>query len=254
MLYWGKTGTGAILTAEAWERSELLLGGEALERLARCRVAVFGLGGVGAYVVEALARGGLGALDLIDSDTVKPSNLNRQLLATAETIGLYKTDVAAARVRSINPACRVTPHRFFYLPDTAAQLDLSQYDYAVDAIDTVTGKLTLIEEALRCGTPVISSMGTGNKLDPTAFRVADITETAVCPLARIMRKELKKRGIEHLKVVYSREKPLEPAQRIAAEGRRDIPGSVSFVPGAAGLILAGEVIKDLTKIKGGELL
>ncbi len=240
--------------SEAMERTALLLGCEALEKLARCRVAVFGLGGVGGYVVEALARGGLGALDLIDSDTVKPSNFNRQLLATVETLGMYKTDAAAARVRSINPACRVTPHRCFYLPDTAAQFDLSQYDYVVDAIDTVTGKLTLIEEALRRGTPVISSMGTGNKLDPTAFRVGDITETAVCPLARIMRKELKKRGIEHLKVVYSREKPLEPTQRIAAEGRRDIPGSVSFVPGAAGLILAGEVIKDLTQIKGGELL
>ena len=236
------------------ERTALLLGEEAMRVLARSRVAVFGLGGVGGYVVEALARSGVGALDLIDSDRVSPSNRNRQILATAETVGQWKTDVAAARVRSINPACRVTLYRCFYLPDTAAQFDFTQYDYIVDAIDTVTGKLMLAEEAQRCGTPIISSMGTGNKLDPTAFRVADISKTAVCPLARIMRKELKKRGVKHLKVVYSREKPLEPTARLAADGRRDIPGSVSFVPGVAGLILAGEVVKDLTGIRGGDIL
>ena len=242
---------------DIFERTELVLGDDALSVLTRSRVAVFGLGGVGGSVTEALARSGIGALDLIDSDRISPSNLNRQILATRDTIGQYKTDAAAARVFSINPACRVTLHRCFYLPDTAAQFDFTQYDYIVDAIDTVTGKLMLAEEALRCGTPIISSMGTGNKLDPTAFRVADITETAVCPLARIMRKELKKRGIEHLKVVYSREKPLTPAQKLAPSpetGRRDIPGSVAFVPSVAGMILAGEVIKDLTHVKGGEVL
>ncbi len=242
---------------EIYERTALVLGEEAMQVLARSRVAVFGLGGVGGYVVEALARCGVGALDLIDSDRISPSNLNRQILATGETLGQWKTDAAAARVCSINPACKVTLHRCFYLPDTAPQFDFTQYDYIVDAIDTVTGKLMLAEEAQRCGTKIISSMGTGNKLDPTAFRVADISQTAVCPLARIMRKELKKRGIEHLKVVYSREKPLEPTERLrpAEEtGRRDIPGSVAFVPSVAGMILAGEVVKDLTGIKGGELL
>ena len=242
---------------EIYERTALVLGEEAMQVLARSRVAVFGLGGVGGYVVEALARCGVGALDLIDSDRISPSNLNRQILATGETLGQWKTDAAAARVCSINPACKVTLHRCFYLPDTAPQFDFTQYDYIVDAIDTVTGKLMLAEEAQRCGTKIISSMGTGNKLDPTAFRVADISQTAVCPLARIMRKELKKRGIEHLKVVYSREKPLEPTERLrpAEEtGRRDIPGSVAFVPSVAGMILAGEVVKDLTGIKGGEIL
>ena len=231
------------------ERTKMLLGEEAMAILAQSRVAVFGLGGVGGYVVEALARSGVGALDLIDSDVFSPSNLNRQILATRETLGLYKTEAAAARVKSIRPACRVTLHRCFYLPDTAGLFDFTQYDYVVDAIDTVTGKLMLAEEARRCGTPIISSMGTGNKLDPTAFRVADITETAVCPLARIMRKELKKRGIEHLKVVYSREKPLTPTEKPvpgAEKGRRDVPGSVAFVPPVAGLILAGEVVRDLT--------
>lgn len=240
-----------------YERTRRILGKEAMAVLARSRVAVFGLGGVGGYAAEALARCGVGALDLIDCDRVSPSNLNRQILATTETIGAWKTEAAAARIAIINPDCRVTAHRCFYLPETAGDFDLSLYDYIVDAIDTVTGKLTLVEQAGRCGTPIISSMGTGNKLDPTAFRVADITQTAVCPLARIMRKELKKRGIEHLKVVYSREKPLEPKEAAAEspeQGRRDIPGSVAFVPGVAGLILAGEVVRDLTHTKGGELL
>ena len=239
------------------ERTRMLLGGEAMERLARCRVAVFGLGGVGGCVVEALARSGVGALDLVDSDRVALSNLNRQIIATQNTVGMYKTDAAAERVHSINPDCALTLHRCFYLPDTAALFDFTQYDYIVDAVDTVTAKLALAVEAQKAGTPIISSMGTGNKLDPTAFRVADITQTAVCPLARIMRKELKKRGIEHLKVVYSREKALAardaPRER-PDEGRRDIPGSVSFVPPVAGYILAGEVVKDLTHTKGGELL
>lgn len=239
---------------EEWERSRLILGDAALETLVRSRVAVFGLGGVGGYAVEALARCGVGALDLIDNDRVSPSNLNRQILATRETLGQLKTEAAAARVRSINPACDITLRRCFYLPDTAPFFDFTQYDYIVDAVDTVTAKLTLVQEALRCGTPIISSMGTGNKLDPGAFRVADISETAVCPLARIMRKELKKRGIEHLKVVYSREKPLAPIERLAADGRRDIPGSVSFVPAVAGLMLAGEVIRDLTGKQGGDIL
>lgn len=240
-----------------YERTRRILGKEAMAVLARSRVAVFGLGGVGGYAAEALARCGVGALDLIDCDRVSPSNLNRQILATTETIGAWKTEAAAARIAIINPDCRITAHRCFYLPETADDFDLSLYDYIVDAIDTVTGKLTLVEQAGRCGTPIISSMGTGNKLDPTAFRVADITQTAVCPLARIMRKELKKRGIEHLKVVYSREKPLEPKEEAAEnpeQGRRDIPGSVAFVPGVAGLILAGEVVRDLTNTKGGELL
>ena len=240
-----------------YERTRRILGKDAMAVLARSRVAVFGLGGVGGYAAEALARCGVGALDLIDCDRVSPSNLNRQILATTETIGAWKTEAAAARIATINPDCRVTAHRCFYLPETAGDFDLSLYDYIVDAIDTVTGKLTLVEQAGRCGTPIISSMGTGNKLDPTAFRVADITQTAVCPLARIMRKELKMRGIEHLKVVYSREKPLEPKEEAAEspeQGRRDIPGSVAFVPGVAGLILAGEVVRDLTHTKGGELL
>ncbi len=248
---------GAVAVREFLERTRLILGDEALEILSRSRVAVFGLGGVGGYAAEALARSGVGALDLIDSDRISPSNLNRQLLATADSVGQFKVDAAVTRVKSINPDCRVTGHRCFYLPDTAALFDFTAYDYIVDAVDTVTAKLLLAQEAQRCQTPIISSMGTGNKLDPTAFRVADISQTAVCPLARIMRKELKKRGIEHLKVVYSREKPLEPLERLhpAEEaGRRDIPGSVAFVPGVAGLILAGEVVKDLTHTRGGELL
>ena len=242
---------------DTWERTRMLLGGEALEILANSRVAVFGLGGVGGCAAEALARSGVGALDLVDSDRIRPSNLNRQIFATRDTLGLFKTEAAAARIKSIHPDCRVTEHRVFYLPDTAALFDFSQYDYVVDAVDTVTAKLLLAAEAQRCGTKIISSMGTGNKLDPTAFRVADITQTAVCPLARIMRKELKKRGIEHLKVVYSREKALaarEAPRERPDEGRRDIPGSVSFVPPVAGYILAGEVVKDLTHTKGGELL
>ena len=237
---------------EELSRTRLLLGPEAMDRLASARVAVFGLGGVGGYVVEALARSGVGQLDLIDNDTIALSNLNRQILATHETVGMAKTDAAAERVRAIAPDCRVRTYRTFFLPETAGDFDFTQYDYVVDAIDTVTGKLQLVASARAAGTPVISAMGTGNKLDPSAFRVADIARTSVCPLARIMRKELRKRGIDHLKVVYSEEKPLrgegedvpDPAEH---PGRRDIPGSVAFVPAAAGLVLAGEVIRDLIR-------
>ncbi len=233
---------------EQFSRSQLLLGGEAMTKLAGARVAVFGVGGVGGYTVEALARCGVGMLDLIDNDTVSISNLNRQILATHSTVGRLKVDVARERVLDINPACVVRTYPCFYLPDTADQFDFTQYDYIVDAIDTVTGKLLLAERAAEANTPIISAMGTGNKLDPTAFQVADISQTSMCPLARVMRKELKKRGIVHLKVVYSREEPLSPVggeAEAARLGKRQIPGSVSFVPGAAGLILAGAVIKDL---------
>lgn len=238
-----------------FSRTELLLGSEALERLRRARVAVFGVGGVGGYVVEALARAGVGALDLIDSDTVAPSNLNRQIIALHSTLGMYKVDAAAERVRDINPDCAVTPHRCFFLPKTEGRFAFTQYDYVVDAIDTVTGKLALVEKARAAGTPIICAMGAGNKLHPERFEIADIYETSVCPLARVMRKECKKRGIEHLKVVYSKEPPLTPdpelelAARAESPDRRDIPGSVSFTPSAAGLILAGEVVRDLLRIE-----
>lgn len=233
---------------EQFFRTEMLLGEEAMERLQKARVAVFGLGGVGGYTVEALARGGIGQLDLIDNDTVSLSNLNRQILATHSTVGLMKTEAARRRVLDINPDCVVRLHNVFYTPETADQFDFREYDYIVDAIDTVTGKLQLVERASAAGTPIISCMGTGNKLDASAFQVADISKTSMCPLARVMRKELGKRGIPHLKVVYSREEAITPKgweEEAAALGKRQIPGSVSFVPGAAGLILAGEVIKDL---------
>ncbi len=237
---------------EEVSRTGLLLGEEALARLENARVAVFGLGGVGGYAVEALARAGIGALDLIDSDTISPSNINRQILATCSTLGMPKVEAAKRRVLDINKDLKVTTWPVFYTPETAGQFDFSQYDYIVDAIDTVTGKLQLVQQAVAAGTPIICCMGTGNKLDPTRFEVADISKTTMCPLARVMRKELGKRGIKHLKVVYSREEAMTPVgweEEAAAIGKRQIPGSVSFVPGAAGLILAGEVIKDLAKIK-----
>lgn len=232
-----------------FSRTELLLGEDALKKLSASRVAVFGLGGVGGYAVEALARSGIGALDLIDHDTISLTNINRQLLATHETVGRLKAEVAVERVKLINPNAVVRALPIFYLPETENQFDFSQYDYIIDAIDTVTGKLALVVNANKAGTPIISSMGTGNKLDPTAFEVADISKTSFCPLARIMRKELRHRGIEHLKVVYSKEEPLTPSQPIQEEspGRRQLPGSVAFVPSVAGLIIAGEVIKDLIK-------
>ena len=237
---------------DQFSRTELLLGREAMERLARAHVAVFGLGGVGGYAAEALVRSGVGALDLVDSDQVSLTNLNRQILATHETLGRYKADAARERALAINPGALVNARKVFYGPDTAGEFDFTQYDYVVDAIDTVTGKLALIQQAQEAGTPVISCMGAGNKLDPTAFRVADIYETSVCPLARVMRKELKRRGVRHLKVVYSREPPLSPEgalyqEALAGAVRRQVPGSTAFVPAAAGLILAGEVVKDLSK-------
>lgn len=235
--------------SEQFLRTEMLLGRDAIEKLHSARVAVFGLGGVGGYAVEALARSGVGSMDLIDSDTVSISNLNRQILATHSTVGMLKVDAARQRVLDINPACSVKTYPIFYTPDTADQFDFAQYDYIVDAIDTVTGKLALVERAKAADTPIICCMGTGNKLDASAFRVADISKTTMCPLARVMRKELAKRGIRHLKVVYSREETLTPTgweEEAAALGKRQIPGSVAFVPGAAGLLLAGEVVRDLT--------
>ena len=235
---------------EQFSRTAILLGQEAVEKLKNARVAIFGIGGVGGYTVEALARCGVGQLDLIDSDTVSISNINRQILATHSTVGKLKVDAAKARILDINPDCTVRTFPIFYLPETAEQFDFRQYDYIVDAIDTVTGKLQLVERAVAAGTPIICSMGTGNKLDPAAFMVSDISKTSMCPLARIMRKELKKRGISHLKVVYSQEEALTPdvdPEELARTGKRQIPGSVAFVPGAAGLILAGEVVKDLIK-------
>ena len=231
-------------------RTGMLLGEAAMDRLAAARVAVFGLGGVGGYAVEALARSGIGALDLIDHDTVSRSNINRQILATQSTVGLPKVEAARRRVLDINPEAKVTAWPVFYNAETAERFDFTRYDYIIDAIDTVTGKLALVEGAMAANTPIICCMGTGNKLDASAFEVADISKTTMCPLARIMRKELGKRGIKHLKVVYSKEEALTPTgweEEAAAIGKRQIPGSVSFVPGAAGLILAGEVIKDIAR-------
>ena len=234
---------------EQFSRTALLLGNDGVERLAKARVAVFGIGGVGGYAVEALARSGIGALDLIDHDTVSLSNINRQIIATHDTLGRLKVDVAKERILSINPDCCVRTFPVFFLPDTVDAFDFSQYDYVVDAIDTVTAKLLLAEKTYAVGTPLISAMGTGNKLDPTAFEVTDINKTTFCPLARIMRKELKKRGIPHLKVVYSQEPAMTPGidseEPVELAGRKPVPGSTAFVPGTAGLILAGEVVKDL---------
>lgn len=226
----------------------MLLGEDSVERLRSARVAIFGIGGVGGYALEALARSGVGTLDLIDNDKVSLTNLNRQIIATRQTIGQYKVDAAKERVLSINPDAVVNIYRTFYMPDTADQFDFSQYDYVIDAIDTVTGKLELVEQAEQAGCRIISSMGAGNKMEAFAFRVADIYETSVCPLAKVMRRELKKRGIKKLRVVYSEEKPVTPKGEAeeTAEGRRQIPGSNAFVPAAAGLIIAGEVVKDLT--------
>ncbi len=229
-----------------FSRTALLIGEEGVEKLKRARVAVFGVGGVGSYVVEALARGGVGSLDLIDKDTVSVSNINRQIIALHSTVGRLKTEVAAERARDINPAITVRCHNLFYLPETADEFDFSQFNYVVDAIDTVSGKIAIIERAKAANIPVISSMGTGNKLDSVAFEVADIAKTSVCPLARVMRRELKKRGIEHVKVVYSKEEPTV-SRLTDEESGKAIPGSISFVPAAAGLLLAGEVIKDLIK-------
>ena len=229
------------MTAEQFSRTELLLGEEAMEILKNARVAVFGIGGVGGYVTEALARSGVGALDLTDKDRVCLSNLNRQIIATHKSIGKYKTEVMRERILDINPEAEVRTHECFYLPDTKGEFDFSSYSYVVDAVDTVTAKLSLAEEAKAAGVPMISSMGAGNKLNPFLFETADIYETSVCPLARVMRRELRKRGIDHLKVVYSKEAPLRPLRE--ADG----PGSTAFVPSVAGLLIASEVIRDLTE-------
>ena len=234
-----------------FSRTEMLLGQSAVERLHGARVAVFGIGGVGGHVVEALVRSGVGTLDLIDDDTVSLTNLNRQLIATHRTIGRDKVEVAAERVHDINPDCIVHPYKTFYTPETAAQFDFTQYDYVVDAIDTVTGKLQLVEQAEQAGTRIISSMGTGNKINPAMLEVTDIYKTSGCPLARVMRYELRKRHIRHLKVVYSREPAMTPDASLGEQSdtRRQVPGSTAFVPAVAGLILASEVVKDLTGVE-----
>ena len=249
-----------------FSRTQLLLGQDGMDRLANARVAVFGVGGVGGFTVEALARSGVGAIDLIDDDKVCLTNINRQIIALRSTVGKYKVDVAAERLHDINQNIQVNTYKTFYMPDTAHQFDFSQYDYVVDAIDTITGKLELVMQAHKAGTPIICSMGAGNKLDPTAFRVADIYKTSVDPLARVMRHELRKRGIKQLKVVYSEEPPMRPVDDMASScrtncicppgaehkctERRDIPGSNAFVPSVVGLIIAGEVIKDLSGVGG----
>ena len=249
-----------------FSRTQLLLGQDGMDRLANARVAVFGVGGVGGFTVEALARSGVGAIDLIDDDKVCLTNINREIIALRSTVGKYKVDVAAERLRDINQNIQVNTYKTFYMPDTAHQFDFSQYDYVVDAIDTITGKLELVMQAHKAGTPIICSMGAGNKLDPTAFRVADIYKTSVDPLARVMRHELRKRGIKKLKVVYSEEPPMRPVDDMASScrtncicppgaehkctERRDIPGSNAFVPSVVGLIIAGEVIKDLSGVGG----
>lgn len=244
---------------DQFSRTRLLLGAEHMERLAAAKVAVFGIGGVGGYAAEALARSGVGAFVLVDDDKVSPTNINRQIIATNQTVGRYKVDVMRERILDINPKAEVEARRCFYLPENADEFDFAGYSYVVDAVDTVTAKLEIILRARDCKVPVISSMGAGNKLDPTGFQVADIYETTMCPLAKVMRHELKKRGVEKLKVVYSTEKPLRPLRdmdtgdeddRACPTGetdrrRKDVPGSVAFVPSVAGLILAGEVIKDL---------
>ena len=249
-----------------FSRTQLLFGEDGMERLYHARVAVFGIGGVGGYTVESLARSGIGTLDLIDDDRVCLTNLNRQILATRKTVGQYKVDVAEQRIREINPNAVVHTYKTFYAPQTAEQFDFSQFDYVVDAIDTVTAKLKLVEQAQKAGVPIISCMGAGNKVDPTAFEVADIYKTSVCPLARIMRRELRKRGIQKLKVVYSKEPAITPIEDMSIScrthcicppgtarkctQRRQVPGSNAFVPAAAGLVLAGEVVKDLTCFGG----
>lgn len=248
-----------------FSRTELIFGREAMEKLAASRVAVFGIGGVGGYAVEALVRSGVGTVDLVDDDRICLTNINRQIYATRKTVGKYKVDVAAERIHEINPDAVVNIYKTFYTPETAEQFDFAQYDYIVDAIDTVTGKIALVMNADAAGTPIISSMGAGNKVDPTAFEVTDIYKTSVCPLARVMRCELKRRGVKKLKVVYSREQPIAPiddmtiscrAHCICPPGtarkctqRRQVPGSNAFVPSVVGLIIAGEVIKDLSGLK-----
>lgn len=224
------------------ERTRAMLGDDAIEKLNKSRVAVFGVGGVGGYTVEALVRSGIGEIDVFDKDTVSISNINRQIIATQSTVGMSKVEAIKARIHEINPECKVNIHEVFYLPENAHNYDFACYNYIVDAVDTVTAKLEIIHRAKEADIPVISSMGTGNKLDPTRLEVADISKTTVCPLARVMRRELKSRGINHLKVVYSKE---EPRKTAITEDGRNAPASVAFVPSVAGLIIAGEVIKDI---------
>ncbi len=229
-----------------FSRTELLLGTEALKKLKNSRVAVFGIGGVGGHAVEALVRSGVGEIDIIDNDNVSLTNLNRQIFALHSTLGRPKTEVAKERLTDICPDVKINAHNVFFTPETQNEFDFTNFDYVIDAIDTVTGKIALVECSQKAGVPIISSMGTGNKLDPTKFEVADIYKTSVCPLARVMRYELKKRGVKRLKVVYSKEEPIKPAESDEEKGvRRSIPGSVSFVPSVAGIILASEVVKDL---------
>ena len=251
-----------------FSRTQLLLGGEAMEKLSESRVAVFGVGGVGGYACEALVRSGVGHFDLIDDDKVCLTNLNRQIIATRKTVGKYKTDVMKERMLEINPEVDVTIHKCFFLPENADEFPFSEYDYVIDAVDTVTAKLELVMKCRELNVPIISSMGAGNKLDASAFRVADIYKTKMCPLAKVMRRELKKRGVKKLKVVYSEEKPTRPIEDMSVScrtncicppgaahkctERRDIPGSVAFVPSVAGLIIAGEVVKDLTGVRSAE--
>ncbi|MBQ5952635.1 MAG: tRNA threonylcarbamoyladenosine dehydratase [Lachnospiraceae bacterium] len=254
---------------DQFARTQLLLGAEAMERLYQKRVAVFGIGGVGGYVCEALVRSGIGAFDLIDSDTVSLTNLNRQIIATRKTLGQYKVDVMRDRMLEINPEVRVRVHKCFFLPENADEFPFGEYDYVVDAVDTVTAKIELILRAQKENVPVISAMGAGNKLDAGRLKIADIYETSVCPLAKVMRRELKKRGVEHLKVVYSDEEPIRPLEEqfgadadglslfeegpgFSEEGktggsRRSVPGSTAFVPAVAGLLIAGEIVRDLSK-------
>ena len=236
---------------DRFSRTALLLGEEAMIRLNRSRVAIFGIGGVGGYVAEALSRSGVGSFELIDRDVVSESNINRQIIATGKTIGRDKTEVMAERIHDINPDAQVTQRKCFYLPETADQFEFAQYDYVIDAVDTITAKIEIILRAQKAGVPVISSMGAGNKLDPSKFEVADIYKTSVDPLARVMRRELKKRGVRKLKVVYSKEEPIRPLGRIEADpeaGRKDVPGSAVFTPAAAGLLIASEVVKDLIRM------
>lgn len=251
-----------------FSRTQLLLGGEAMKKLSESRVAVFGVGGVGGYACEALVRSGVGHFDLIDDDKVCLTNLNRQIIATRKTVGKYKTDVMKERMLEINPEVDVTIHKCFFLPENADEFPFSEYDYVIDAVDTVTAKLELVMKCRELNVPIISSMGAGNKLDASAFRVADIYKTRMCPLAKVMRRELKKRGVKKLKVVYSEEKPTRPIKDMSVScrtncicppgaahkctERRDIPGSVAFVPSVAGLIIAGEVVKDLTGVRSAE--
>ena len=234
---------------EKFIRTAMLLGEGSLNRLEKARVAVFGIGGVGGHAAEALARSGVGKLDLVDKDTISISNINRQAIATEMTVGQRKAQAMKERILSINPKAEVRAYHCFFLPETAGEFDFKEYDYVVDAVDTVTAKIALVLQAQQAGVPVISSMGAGNKLDPTRLEVADIYQTSVCPLARVMRRELKKRGVGHLKVVYSKEEPLRPVAQEAETSGRAVPGSVAFVPSVAGLIMAGEVVKDLCKIQ-----